>query len=87
MKKKGSQFVCQECGAITQKWLGKCPECNNWNTLVEESVVARETGTWTGITQSHPVPFDTEDQTVDFPRTLTDIPELDRVLGGGIVRR
>jgi DNA repair protein RadA/Sms len=84
-KAKSSQFVCQECGAITQKWLGKCPECGNWNTLVEESVVARETGTWTGMTQGHPVPLDTEDRTADLPRVLTDIPELDRVLGGGIV--
>ncbi len=85
MKKKSSQFVCQECGAITQKWLGRCPECGNWNTLVEETVVARETGTWTGITQSHPVPLYTDENTEDVPRVSADIPELDRVLGGGIV--
>ncbi|MCI0444521.1 DNA repair protein RadA [bacterium] len=86
MKKKASQFVCQECGAMSPKWLGKCPECGNWNSLVEETVVARETGTWTGITQNHPVLLISDDKTEDVPRVSTDIPELDRVLGGGIVR-
>jgi DNA repair protein RadA/Sms len=86
MKKKSSQFVCQECGAMSPKWLGKCPECGNWNSLVEETVVARETGTWTGITQNHPVLLNSDDNVQDVPRVSTDIPELDRVLGGGIVR-
>jgi DNA repair protein RadA/Sms len=86
MKKKTSQFVCQECGAMSPKWLGKCPECGNWNSLVEETVVARETGTWTGITQNHAVLLNSDENVQDVPRTSTEIPELDRVLGGGIVR-
>jgi DNA repair protein RadA/Sms len=86
MKKKASQFVCQECGAMSPKWLGKCPECGNWNSLVEETVVARETGTWTGITQNHAVLLNSDENVQDMPRVSTDIPELDRVLGGGIVR-
>jgi DNA repair protein RadA/Sms len=85
MKKKASQFVCQECGAITPKWLGKCPECGNWNSLVEESVVARETGTWTGLTQNLPTSMKTDEDLTTVPRVETKIPELDRVLGGGIV--
>ena len=37
--KKSTVFVCNECGFQTTKWMGKCPECNMWNTLVEEVVV------------------------------------------------
>jgi DNA repair protein RadA/Sms len=85
MKKKASQFVCQECGAITPKWLGKCPECGNWNSLVEESIVARETGTWTGLSQNQPSALVTDENIEAVPRVETKIPELDRVLGGGIV--
>ena len=85
MKRKSSQFVCQECGALTSKWLGKCPECGNWNSLVEETIVARETSTWTGLSQSHPVPLTAEEAVEEAPRRKVNIPELDRVLGGGIV--
>lgn len=85
MKKKSTQFVCQECGAVTGKWLGKCPECGNWNSLVEESVVTRETGTWTGLSQNQPVVLSGETETPDAPRTTSGIAEMDRVLGGGIV--
>ena len=85
MKKRQSQFVCQECGAITPKWMGKCPECGNWNSLVEESVVARETANWTGLTQTAPVPLTGEEDLQQVPRVSTGIAEFDRVLGGGIV--
>ncbi len=70
---------------MTGKWLGKCPECGNWNSLVEESVVARETGTWTGLSQNQPVVLSGETETPDAPRTTSGIAEMDRVLGGGIV--
>jgi len=85
MKRKESQFVCQECGAVTPKWLGKCPECGKWNSLIEESVIARETGTWTGLSQNQPVSLSSDESAIDFSRVVCDIPELDRVLGGGIV--
>src|SRR5687768_6152940 len=83
--KKSTQFVCQECGAMSPKWLGKCPDCGNWNSLVEESVVARETSTWTGLSQNQAVLLKSDDEISEHPRTQTAIPELDRVLGGGIV--
>ncbi len=38
MAKKKIKYVCQECGAESPKWLGKCPACGNWNTLVEEEI-------------------------------------------------
>ena len=85
MKKKSTQFVCQECGAVSGKWLGKCPDCGSWNSLVEESIVARETGTWTGLSQNQPVPLTAETEVPDAPRVTSGIAEMDRVLGGGIV--
>src|SRR5262245_7779001 len=86
MKKKSTQFVCQECGGTSAKWLGKCPDCGSWNSLVEESVVARETGSnWTGLSQNQPVPLLSDQPIENIPRLTTQIPELDRVLGGGIV--
>lgn len=86
-KKSSVQYVCQECGASAGKWLGKCPECGNWNSMVEESVVARETGgAWAGLSQNRPVALtDDAGGLEDANRTPTEIPELDRVLGGGIV--
>ncbi|MCI0413145.1 DNA repair protein RadA [bacterium] len=83
--KKSTQFVCQECGGVSAKWLGKCPDCGNWNSLVEESVVARETSTWTGLSQNQAVVLTSDQEVPEQPRTPTGIPELDRVLGGGIV--
>jgi hypothetical protein len=85
MKKKTSEFVCQECGGNSAKWVGKCPDCGAWNSMVEESVVARETSTWTGLTQNQAVSLADTAGAADQPRTLTGIPEFDRVLGGGIV--
>lgn len=85
MAKKTTQFVCQECGAATGKWMGKCPECGNWNSLVEESIVAKEMSTWAGLTQTAPVPLSGDEEVANVPRLATNIAELDRVLGGGIV--
>ncbi len=39
MAKQRSQFVCQECGVSSAKWIGKCPSCNEWNTYIEETVL------------------------------------------------
>lgn len=83
--KRVTQFVCQECGSTSSKWLGKCPDCDGWNTLVEESIVARETGGWTGISQIQAIPLISDENTEELIRTSTNIPELDRVLGGGVV--
>ncbi|MDD2388493.1 MAG: DNA repair protein RadA [Desulfobacterales bacterium] len=79
-------FCCQSCGYQAPKWMGKCPECNQWQTFVEETQVARPAkGTpRAGMNSSRPVaidsiPMDTE------PRRLSGINEFDRVLGGGLV--
>ena len=84
MAKQRSIYVCQSCGATAPKWAGQCPECGEWNTLVE-SVSDTRRGDYAG---SSPVP---EVQTLESisaenaPRVSTGMPEVDRVLGGGIV--
>ncbi len=88
MAKTKTTFVCQQCGARTSKWLGKCPSCGAWNTIVEEVVRKEEKGSWrtgTGAkTVSRPV-LVSEVKAHKERRIVTGDGELDRVLGGGIV--
>src|SRR5579883_861036 len=82
MAKARSQFLCQSCGYASPKWLGRCPECAGWNTLVEESTGSpAPAGALTG---ERPVPI-AEVAADARPRIHTGIGELDRVLGGGLV--
>jgi DNA repair protein RadA/Sms len=79
MSKPKTVFVCGECGYESSKWMGKCPACESWNTMIEEKTVTvkRESS-------SHAVPLRLVTDT-GAERTSTGIGELDRVLGGGIV--
>src|SRR5262245_58647686 len=82
MKPK-NQFVCQQCGHTSPKWIGRCPSCQEWNTFVEERVTAAAPDappSW----DSSPIRF-TEITGVETPRVSTGIAEFDRVLGGGVV--
>ncbi|MBS0434852.1 MAG: DNA repair protein RadA [Proteobacteria bacterium] len=86
MAKDKSIYVCNECGASSPKWLGKCPGCGAWNTLVES--VAEAGGgknRFQSLARSQPVATLSEIEASDVARTPTGIDELDRVLGGGIV--
>lgn len=88
MAKAKTLYICQECGQESVRWLGKCPGCGNWNTLVEEAVApqpALRAGISPGLsTGEKPVAIgDVEAE--DAPRFPTGSGELDRVLGGGIV--
>lgn len=85
MAKVKQVFFCQECGYESSKWLGQCPGCRNWNTFVEEKVV---TGISKGAGKREPVnPTSILDVSVtEDSRISTGMKELDRVLGGGIVR-
>ena len=87
MKAPKKIFVCSECDAQTPKWLGRCPECGAWNSLIEETYAAPAACTAShSLTRvaEHAAPLtDTED--ADCIRTVTGIGELDRVLGGGLV--
>ncbi|MCK5552623.1 MAG: AAA family ATPase, partial [Deltaproteobacteria bacterium] len=87
MAKVKTQFVCQSCGYRSPKWLGRCPECDSWNSLVEEQLVettgAKHRGWGFSVTQP-PKPI-TEIEAEEGERLKTRIGEFDRVLGGGIV--
>ena len=85
--KKETVFACQNCGHQTGKWLGKCPECGEWNSLVEEkSQPTRRAGARNGfkLRDVSAVPF-TEIEPQDDVRIPSGVTEFDRVLGGGIV--
>ncbi len=83
MARRQTIFTCQECGATSPKWLGRCPDCNSWGSVVEE---LRDTGT-SGRQASpapEPVPLTAipDDKT---RRIKSGFPEFDQVLGGGMV--
>ncbi len=87
MKSVKTVFCCQVCGHETPKWLGKCPDCGQWDSFLEE-LQGKEpvTGKKTALsaTRSKPVPIDSIDLE-DEERINTGIDEFDRVLGGGLV--
>lgn len=98
MARVRSLFRCTECGAVAPKWAGRCPSCEEWNTLVEERdtggpglgvlgpAAARLPGTATGalVPPTSAVPIGTVDLATWHPRS-TGVPEVDRVLAGGLV--
>lgn len=88
-KQPNTIFACQNCGSQSRKWQGQCPDCDEWNTLVEERF--RATGQSVGASrsslqyrQSSTVAYGSI-ESQDDDRTASGIEELDRVLGGGIV--
>ena len=87
--KKGAKIIysCQACGYQTPKWMGKCPDCGTWDSIVEERAAAgpfRNAARIPIPQQTAPVPIDTIDLEKEN-RLLTGIREFDRVLGGGLV--
>ncbi len=87
MAKAKSVFVCQECGYESMGWLGKCPACSQWSTFVEELQESGQRGRRAGIASRENKPVKINDIRVDDEvRYSTGMKELDRVLGGGIVR-
>jgi DNA repair protein RadA/Sms len=86
MPKAKTFYQCQSCGYTSPKWLGKCPDCGAWNSLVEEKkeTVSRYSSLSTHLGKSEPQPLSSV--TGEYgQRTSTGIKELDRVLGGGVV--
>ncbi len=80
-------FVCQNCGAVSPRWQGKCPSCGEWNTLTEETDAVAPPGTGLSRRGSGRVIVleGLKGSTQEAPRFSTGIGELDRVTGGGIV--
>lgn len=87
-EKAKTVFFCQECGYESAKWMGQCPACRSWNSFVEEPAAktksSKETTVSVGGKKSRPAVLN-EISTEEETRISTDIEELDRVLGGGIV--
>ncbi len=83
MAKTKILFVCQECGMDSPKWLGRCPGCGAWNTMVEE-VAVKPAAASRHLPPAKPRPITAVD-TGAVPRLCTGVREFDRVLGGGIV--
>ena len=86
MKPPDTVFVCQSCGAQARKWLGRCSDCGEWNSLVEERVVAAgsDTAPRSALTGDRARLYADIDSS-DADRVPSGISELDRVLGGGMV--
>lgn len=82
-KAKGSVFFCGECGYESTKWLGKCPACGSWNTMLEQKKVS-SVPSINSLTYAHAIPL-ADVTTTASGRVSSGIGELDRVLGGGIV--
>lgn len=85
--KRKSKHVCQECGYESARWMGKCPGCNSWNTLVEEYISPSKGNhpTAGGIQSTSKPEKITAIESEKSPRITTSIKEFNRVLGGGVV--
>ena len=83
-KAQKSVFFCQNCGHEESKWLGQCPACREWNTFVEEKVTSVKAGTVRDKKEAQIVALSSV-ETDEDERMMTEMAELDRVLGGGIV--
>ncbi len=84
MIKPKKQFMCQSCGNIYSRWIGKCEQCNQWNTIVEENnskpsgILSKSTGKKINFEKLNDVNY-------EYSRIKTNLNELDRVIGGGFV--
>ncbi|MEX1274578.1 MAG: DNA repair protein RadA [Bacteroidota bacterium] len=86
MSKILTKYVCQSCGYVSPRWVGKCPNCNEWNTFVEEASTPLKASRKPAGAASKIEPVSMEDlESEDAPRVTTNIGEFDRVLGGGLV--
>ena len=91
MAKDKTQYTCTECGGTSPKWLGKCPSCNAWNTLIEGAVesggpVKNRYAGMAALVPASEVATLSDIEASEVPRTPTGQEELDRVLGGGMVQ-
>jgi len=91
MAKEKTIFTCSDCGGTSPRWLGKCPHCNAWNTLVESVAESGGSGKnrysqqYQALAATADVAVLSDIDATDMARTPTGMDELDRVLGGGIV--
>ena len=85
MGKLKTAFVCQQCGMTANKWLGRCPDCDAWNSFIEDTAPAADSEPRSALgTSTRPQRY-AEVETGDSLRVTSGLEEFDRVLGGGIV--
>ena len=82
--KSKTVYSCQSCGAQAPKWMGRCPDCGQWNSMVEEVFNKKSARRFSENPENIPKPI-TDLEVLDEERLTSGIGELDRVLGGGIV--
>ena len=84
MAKSNKQYICQSCGSVYPKWMGKCEQCNEWNTLLEEKNIKPS-----GIlskSNGQTISFEyLKNKAYDHSRITSNLSEVDRVIGGGFV--
>lgn len=87
MAKVKKVWFCRNCGYESAKWLGRCPSCGEWNTMVEENIVqSPQISSFSGMpSKAQPVPI-TAIENRDEERIVSGLQEFDRVLGGGLVK-
>jgi DNA repair protein RadA/Sms len=85
MARERTLYTCGECGGTSPKWLGQCPHCKAWNTLVESVAEAPAKHRFQALAKAQPVATLSAIEATEVERTPTGIDELDRVLGGGLV--
>ncbi len=87
MAKDKTVFFCSECGFEASKWMGQCPACKSWNTFAEEKVVVKKNTAYTPVQVKRPAAMSINKvEVTEEVRMATGNTELDRVLGGGIVK-
>ena len=86
MAKSKPVYTCTECGGESPKWQGQCPHCSAWNTLVESVGETKGPARYQGLAETSRVTKLSDVEAEEAPRRSTDIGELDRVLGGGLVK-
>lgn len=89
MAKNKTVFVCNECGYESAKWLGKCPACGSWNTFFEQKIIENKNSSLKATTNNGKVNTPQKLNSYEAKetiRTSTGFEELDRVLGGGLVK-
>ncbi len=91
MAKDKTIFTCSDCGGTTPRWLGKCPACGAWNTLIESTLDAggnaknRYTSQFQALAKTSALTKLGDIEATDVDRSPTGLEELDRALGGGVV--
>ncbi|PIU33192.1 DNA repair protein RadA, partial [Candidatus Shapirobacteria bacterium CG07_land_8_20_14_0_80_39_12] len=83
MPKALTKFICQQCGMESPKWLGKCPECGEWNSFIETVIPTTKKGFSIGTSFAASPQKLSQIKPADLRRIKTNISEFDRVLGGG----